>query len=115
MTKPSMVAIITGLFIVISCSQKSVPQKTETKTVPVTSYAGPVKELIMAKCSPCHVAGGNKTPLDNYESTKKLVDDIIRRVELNPGERGFMPMKKEKLSADEIALFKKWKEEGLAE
>ncbi|MBN8668480.1 MAG: cytochrome c [Chitinophagales bacterium] len=115
MSKKAILLALTGTIIIISCSQKNFPQKSETKTVPVTSYAGPVKELIMAKCSPCHVAGGNKTPLDNYESTKKLADDIIRRVELNPGERGFMPMKREKLSADEIALIKKWKEEGMAE
>ncbi len=115
MSKKAILFAIMGTIIIISCSQKNLPQKSETKTVPVTSYAGPVKELIMAKCSPCHVAGGNKTPLDNYESTKRLAEDIIRRVELNPGERGFMPMKREKLSADEIALLKKWKEEGMAE
>lgn len=115
MSKSSILAAMGVVFIILSCSQKNLPQKAEAKTVPVTSYAGTVKELIMAKCSPCHVAGGNKTPLDNHESARKLADDIIRRVELNPGERGYMPMKKEKLSAEEIAVFKKWKEEGLGE
>lgn len=115
MSKSLILLLFMGLVIAVSCSQKNLPQKTESKTVPATSYSGPVKELIMAKCSPCHVAGGNKTPLDNYENTKRLADDIIRRVELNPGERGFMPMRKDKLGAAEIALLKKWKEEGLAE
>jgi len=34
---------------------------------------------------------------------------------LNPGERGFMPMRHEKLTAEEIVIIKKWNEQGLLE
>jgi hypothetical protein len=73
--------------------------------------------LIQAKCSPCHVPskGGNKANFENYESAKKYGADILARVQLNPGERGFMPMRHEKLTADEIVIIKKWNEQGLLE
>jgi len=115
MRKFMFVTAAMASIIIYSCSRKNLPAASDSKTVPVTTYSGAVKELIVAKCAPCHVPGGNKTMLDTYATTKKLADDIIRRIELNPGERGYMPFKKPKLSAEEIAVFKKWRDEGLAE
>jgi len=40
---------------------------------------------------------------------------MLARVQLNPGERGFMPFKHEKLSAEEIVVIKKWVDQGLLE
>ena len=46
----------------------------------------------------------------------KDIDEMIRRIELNPGEKGFMPFKKkEKLSDSTVNVFKKWRDQGLAE
>lgn len=120
MRKSILISGLSILTIALACSRKAVPQSSEDDTTgskSVTHFSGAVKELIVAKCSPCHIpaSNGNKTPLDNYESAKKLADEIVRRVELNPGERGFMPFKKEKLSAEEISLLKKWRDEGAAE
>ena len=85
--------------------------------VPKTTYTANVASVIADKCAPCHIPskGGNKKPYDNYANVKADIDSIIRRIELNPTDRGFMPFKKEKLSADVIAVFKKFKEDGALE
>ena len=81
------------------------------------TYEGNIKPIILNSCSPCHVPskGGNKEALDNYVEAKKDVDDIIRRIQLKPEERGFMPMRHPKLSDSTIAVIKQWKDSGLAE
>ena len=40
---------------------------------------------------------------------------MLVRIQRNPGERGFMPFKHEKLPEVEIAVFKKWVDDGLLE
>jgi hypothetical protein len=73
--------------------------------------------LLQSKCSPCHLPskGGFKANFENYESAKKYGADILARVQLNPADRGFMPFKHDKLSAEEIVIIKKWNEQGLLE
>ncbi len=90
--------------------------KKAAAAAPVT-YEASIQPIVMSSCAPCHVPskGGNKEPLDVYANAKKDIDDIIRRVQLNPEERGFMPMRHPKLSDSTITVFKKWKESGLAE
>ena len=86
--------------------------------VPKTTYTADVSSIMVGSCSPCHIPskGGNKKAYDNYANVKSDIDEIIRRVELNPTDRGFMPFKKtEKLSADQIAVLKKFKEDGALE
>ena len=110
------------LIIIISfaaCSKKSNPGKTAAEEVKVklTTYSGDILPLLQAKCSPCHMPskGGNKANFENYESAKKYGAEMLARVQLNPGDRGFMPFKHEKLSAEEIVLIKKWVDQGLLE
>lgn len=105
--------ILFTTIVVISCSKKSSP----AAAVPKTSYATNVQSIVQAKCTPCHIpaAGGKKLALDNYTAVKTNIDSIIRRIELAPHEKGYMPMKKDPLPAAEIAVFKKWKEDGAAE
>lgn len=76
-----------------------------------------VAPVIAASCAPCHIAGkGNKKPYDNYANVKSDIDEIIKRIELNPTDRGFMPFRRAtKLSADTIAIFKKFKDDGALE
>ncbi|HEY5771302.1 MAG TPA: hypothetical protein VIS75_01690 [Chitinophagaceae bacterium] len=92
--------------------------KKAAAAVPKTTYTANVASIIADKCAPCHIPskGGNKKPYDNYANVKADIDSIIRRIELNPTDRGFMPFKKtEKLPADVIAVFKKFKEDGALE
>ena len=85
---------------------------------PKTTYTANVSTVIAGNCAPCHIPskGGNKKAYDNYANVKADIDNIIHRIELNPTDKGFMPFKKtEKLPADVIAVFKKFKEDGALE
>ena len=95
----------------------SAKKAAKTAAAAKSNYTTAVAPVVAASCSPCHIAGkGNKKPYDNYANVKADIDDIIRRIELNPTDRGFMPFRRAtKLSADTIAIFKKFKEDGLLE
>lgn len=88
-------------------------------TAAKTTYTTTMAPVIASACSPCHIPskGGNKKAYDNYANVKSDIDQILRRIDtLNPGERGFMPFRRTtKISADTIAIFKKFKEDGLLE
>ena len=81
------------------------------------TWEGDVKPLVMGKCAPCHIPadGGSKKPYNTYASVKEDIDDMIHRISLNPGEHGFMPSRKAKLSDSSIMVFKQWKTDGLLE
>lgn len=86
--------------------------------VPKTTYTANVSTIIAGSCSPCHIPskGGNKKAYDNYANVKADIDEIIRRVELNPTDKGFMPFKKtEKLPAEVVDVLKKFKTDGVLE
>jgi len=92
--------------------------KKAAAAIPKTTYAATLTPIISEKCAPCHIPskGGNKKAYDNYANVKADIDEMIRRIELNPTDKGFMPFKKtEKLPADVIAVFKKFKEDGSLE
>jgi hypothetical protein len=115
MKKIPFVLTLIAITLFAACSKKNSASKTP-KVIP-TTYTTDVMPLIQAKCSPCHLPskGGNKASFENYESAKKYGANILARVQLNPGERGFMPMRHEKLSAEEIVIIKKWNDQGLLE
>jgi len=116
--------IVVTLFVVLlfaACSKKTSPGKTAAAEPPkpkTTTYAVDVLPLIQMKCSPCHLPskGGNKANFENYASAQKLGAAMVTRIEMEPGQRGFMPFKGQaKLSAEEIAVFKKWVSDGSLE
>lgn len=80
------------------------------------SYEESIQPVVATSCGPCHLPskGGKKPPLESYTDVAYNVDDIIRRIEMHPGQKGFMPMKRERLSDSAINLFKEWKSGGLA-
>lgn len=111
------------LFVVLlfaACAKKTAPAKTvsEPPKAKATSYVADVMPLIQMKCTPCHLPskGGNKANFEDYASAQKFGAEMVARIEKNPGERGFMPFRgTAKLSADEIAIFKKWVSDGMLE
>jgi cytochrome c553 len=113
--------VFAGMSVLALCltycsSSKKAAKKAEAEAAaaPKTTYSH-VSTVIAGSCTPCHIPskGGNKKAYDNYANVKADIDEIIRRVELNPTEKGFMPFKKtEKLSADQVAVLKKFKEDG---
>ena len=93
-------------------------KKAAATAVPKMNYETNLQPVIMANCSPCHIPskGGNKKPYDNFANVKTDIDEMIRRIELNPGEKGFMPFKKTaRVSDSTINLFKQWRTDGLLE
>jgi len=83
--------------------------------VPKLTYEHDLQTVISQNCSPCHIPskGGNKKPFDTYESAKANIDSMIARIELSPGQKGFMPFKKQqKLSDSTVNIFKQWREGG---
>jgi len=105
-------AILSLLLSYCSSSKKA------TASVPNATYATTLAPVIADKCAPCHFPskGGNKKAYDNYANVKADIDEIIRRLELNPTDKGFMPFKKpHQLTADTLAMFKKFKADGALE
>lgn len=90
----------------------------EDVTDPTVFYETDIKPIMLRSCTPCHFPeNGKKKMLDSYEATLNNIVDIINRVQLPSEERKFMPFKSKKkpLSAEEIALFKTWYNEGMTE
>lgn len=106
-----------AVLILVNCGpSKKASASTPPPPTPKLTYDANMQTVVMANCSPCHIPakGGNKKAYDNYDNVKSDIDEIIRRIELNPGERGFMPFKKQaKLSDSTIAVFKQWKTDGM--
>ena len=105
-----------ALFVSVTVFQFCSSSKKAAAEAPKVSYAKNVHPVIQGSCSPCHIAGkGKAKSLDNYEAAKTAADDMIARIKKNPGEKGFMPMRHDKLPDSTIAVFEKWKEAGFTE
>lgn len=106
-----------GLIAISSLLLSNCGSSKKAAAAPKATFSKEITTIMQTKCTPCHIPskGGKKTAYDVYDNVKADIDDIIRRVELNPDQRGFMPMRHEKLDSATIAVFKKWKEEGMAE
>ena len=97
-------------------SSKQTTSGTETKKAPTVTYLTNIQPIVSNNCGPCHFTPkGSKKPLDNYADVRSEIDDIISRIQLNPGEHGYMPAKRPKLSDADIQAFKTWKAEGTPE
>jgi cytochrome c553 len=108
-----LAAASTAMFTYCSSTKKATASTAPKKT----NYQDNVMALVATHCAPCHFPdkGGNKKALDNYTAVSTNIDEILRRTQLNPGERGFMPQRKPKLSDSTIAVLKQWKADGLGE
>ena len=108
-----------ALLSFVSCAKKtsSPGSASEPPKPKATAYTTDVLPLLQAKCSPCHFPskGGNKANFETYASAAKFGAEILVRIQKNPGERGYMPMRNPKLADTEISLVKKWIDGGMAE
>jgi mono/diheme cytochrome c family protein len=98
-----------GIFLLSNCSA------TKKAHASKSTYTADIQPLITTNCAPCHVPskGGRMKALDTYEGAKEEADDMIARIQLHPGDKGYMPFKRPRLSDSTIAVFKKWKDDGL--
>ena len=118
MKKLTVVATIVMMAIVFSyCTHTKKAAAAPAPAVAKVTYENDLKPLIVGKCAPCHIpaSGGNKKAYDNYAAVKGDIDDMLHRIALNPGEHGFMPARKAKLTDSTIQVFKQWKADGLLE
>ncbi len=109
------IGLTVATLVFANCNQS---KKIAATPVPKSTYATDLSVVIMNNCVPCHIPakGGFKKAYDNYANVKTDIDEMIRRIELNPGDKGFMPFKKtQKLPDSTIAAFKKWRDDGLLE
>lgn len=113
--KKLIVLLIVFMMVIFQfcTSHKKLAKSNNSSTI---SYTGTIQPIIAASCSPCHFPSkGSKKPLDSYDAVKSNIDEIIARVQRNPGERGFMPAMHPKLSDSTIQVLLQWKNQGLAE
>jgi hypothetical protein len=115
MKKLLLLATISTAVILFSNCHST--KKATAAAAPKPTYETNMAPLIMGNCVPCHVPsrGGRMKAYDNFTNVKSDIDEIIRRIELNPGDKGYMPFKKPKLSDSTITAFKQWKEMGMLE
>jgi hypothetical protein len=108
--------VILSISTVLVFSQCSSSKKV-SDTTPKLSYESHVQNIIMTKCSPCHipVQKGKKKDYSNFTAVQGDIDEILRRIQLNPGEKGFMPFRGHKLGSDTILIFQQWKDGGMIE
>ena len=106
---------IFGVLILSNCNPS---KKIADTPPPKLTYRSNLSTVIMNNCSPCHIPakGGRKKAYDNYAAVKTDIDEMIRRIELNPTDKGFMPFKTtSRLPDSTIAVFKQWRTDGLLE
>jgi hypothetical protein len=108
---------VTSMILTFCGPSKKATSDTAVVAIPKLTYASNVSTTIMNNCVPCHVPskGGNKKPYDNYANVKMDIDEILRRIQLNPTDKGFMPFKHAKLNDSTINIFKQWKADGMLE
>lgn len=91
------------------------PARRSAKSAANVTYTKDIQPLIATHCTPCHIPakGGKVEALDTYEAAKDEAGEIIRRIQLHPGDKGYMPYKRPRLSDSTIAVFSRWKDGGL--
>jgi uncharacterized membrane protein len=106
--------VIAFSLLMVHCGSS---RKAATATASKSTFSNEINTVVQTYCTPCHVPskGGKKKAYDVYANVKEDIDEIIRRIELSPDQKGFMPFKKSKLDEATIAVFKKWKEDGMME
>ena len=96
--------------------QNCKPQQKISVTENLVSYEIDIKPLMVRSCTPCHFPeNGRKKMLDTHDKVVADISEIIKRVELQPEEEGFMPFKSKRqaLSPEEITLIKAWVTQGM--
>ena len=113
------VSVFTSVAVaaLVGCSFCSFSKKTAVLPPAKVTYQANIVPIIQASCTPCHVQvkGGNKKRLDSYTAMLDQYDEAVRRIQLTPADKGFMPKRKPKLSDSTINVFKQWKIDGMLE
>jgi cytochrome c553 len=105
--------VVLSVCMTLSCGTDPV---VVTPPVAKTTYDKNVKAILVAKCAPCHLAGGvQPSKFDTYATAKAKVDVLLGRVAKSETDPLFMPQNGKKLADSTIAVLTKWKTDGLLE
>lgn len=113
MKKVCLSLILCLAFILQFCTGT---KKSTSKGPAKITYVANIEPIMVNSCSPCHIPPqGNKKPYNTYTTVKADIDEILSRIQKNPGEKGFMPQRHPKLSDSTINLFVQWKNTNMLE
>jgi len=114
MKKLSLLSILVVVVVFQFCTGT---RKAASNQPSKITYMAHVEPLISSNCAPCHIPPkGNKKPLNTYLDAKDEIDEVLTRIQKNPGEKGFMPFKHPtRLPDSTINVLVKWKVDGLLE
>lgn len=117
MKKRSVVLFLLGAVTAFTYCGSSRQAGASVAKKPVLNYEVNIMAVVQANCAPCHFPekGGRKKPLDTYAAVRSQIDEVLRRIQLAPGQKGFMPDRKPKLADSTIQVIQQWKADGLAE
>jgi cytochrome c553 len=114
MRKLVVILLVSGAMVFQYCNSSK--KAARAASASAVSYNTSIKPIIETHCTPCHIEGkGKKKPLDNYANASSSINDILERIQKNPGDHGFMPAMHPKLSDSTINMFVAWKNSGLKE
>ena len=90
-------------------------EKAAVAVEPATNYETKVAKLVTGHRSACHIPakGVNKLALNTCSAVWDNIVAVIARIEKNPGEKGFMPFKNDKLPGVTTAVLKERKAGGI--
>jgi hypothetical protein len=114
MKKFLVLLLLPALSLLQYCSSSKKGATVPPATVKKISFDDNVKPLVGQYCAPCHT-NPTRTHFDGYADASAHAGEIIDRITRNPGDKGFMPLKHDKLPDSAIAVFVKWKADGLVE
>ena len=110
--------ILISLILGTSCENSSESDLIEqTPLTENITYTEHIKPIIDANCVACHsnpAVGGASVPMTNYSQVKNVFEntDALDRMNLQPGESGFMPKYGSRLPQVSIDLVEQWMNEG---
>jgi hypothetical protein len=101
----------------LACTKKDISSLIEPESdSKFVTFNKNIKPLFTTKCGPCHVENGDRAnKYNDYNTAKTLITGIIGRVIKPKTDPLFMPKNSEKLNNLEMALLRKWIDDGLLE
>jgi uncharacterized membrane protein len=109
--------VLTLIALVIVLQNCHTSKKASTSTASATtSFERDILPVINNHCTPCHASpNGKVVHLDKYEGASHEINHMIKLVKLPADDPNFMPFKHKKpaLTAEQIAMLEKWRDEGM--
>ena len=107
------------LILLVVISQGSMIAKKDSYQISDSiklTYKKDIVPIMQTSCMPCHFPpDGRKEPLNDYESVKSNISDIIKRVKLPVDDIKYMPFKSKKPAVNDslIAVLSTWQKQNM--